>query len=175
MRQETGDRRREPGYRRQEAGERRQEMESGGGRCEKRDERWETGDRQWGMGDERRWTRDRRQEMRDGRWGLCPSKALNNLWLSNWTPFPLPPTAVWYFQFHLLSPPPSRQFLPFPPNSYFNYMNISAAPAFCYAVLNSLFQGWEFSPSLIAHLLICTFCSNQISHHERFAQIAQDK
>ena len=33
-----------------------------------------------------------------------------------------------------------------------------------------LFQGWEF-----AHLLICSFSSNQMSNCERFAQIAQDK
>ena len=36
-------------------------------------------------------------------------------------------------------------------------------------------QGWEFAHSLIAHLLICSFCSNQMSDCERFALIAQDK
>ena len=36
-------------------------------------------------------------------------------------------------------------------------------------------QGWEFAHLLIAHLLIRSFCSNQMSNCERFAQIAQDK
>ena len=36
-------------------------------------------------------------------------------------------------------------------------------------------QGWEFAHSLIAHLLIRSFCSNQISYCERFAQITQEK
>ena len=36
-------------------------------------------------------------------------------------------------------------------------------------------QGWEFAHSLIAHLLISSFRSNQMSDCERFAQIAQDK
>ena len=41
-------------------------------------------------------------------------------------------------------------------------------------------QGWEFAHSLInhsliAHLLILSFPSNQMSDCERFAQIAQDK
>ena len=36
-------------------------------------------------------------------------------------------------------------------------------------------QGWEFAHSLIAHLLIRSFRSNQMSNWERFAQIAQDK
>ena len=35
-------------------------------------------------------------------------------------------------------------------------------------------QGWEFVHLLIAHLLICSFRSNQMSDCERFAQIAQD-
>ena len=36
-------------------------------------------------------------------------------------------------------------------------------------------QAWEFAHSLITHLLICSFLSNQLSDCERFAQIAQDK
>ena len=36
-------------------------------------------------------------------------------------------------------------------------------------------QGWEFAHSLIAHLLIRSFCSNQMSNCERFTHIAQDK
>ena len=36
-------------------------------------------------------------------------------------------------------------------------------------------QGWEFAHLLIAHSLIRSFRSNQMSDCERFAQIAQDK
>ena len=36
-------------------------------------------------------------------------------------------------------------------------------------------QGWEFAHSLIAHSLILSFRSNQMSDCEQFAQIAQDK
>ena len=36
-------------------------------------------------------------------------------------------------------------------------------------------QGWEFAHSLIAHLIIRSFPSNQMSDCERFPQIAQDK
>ena len=36
-------------------------------------------------------------------------------------------------------------------------------------------QGWKFANSLIAHLLICSDCSSQMSDCERFAQIAKDK
>ena len=36
-------------------------------------------------------------------------------------------------------------------------------------------QGWEFAHLLNAHLLICSFCSNQMSDCERFAQITEDK
>ena len=32
------------------------------------------------------------------------------------------------------------------------------------AVNNGFFQGWEFAHSLIAHSLICSFCSNQMSN-----------
>ena len=37
------------------------------------------------------------------------------------------------------------------------------------------YQGLEFAHSLIAHLLIHSFRSNQMSDCERFAQITQDK
>ena len=37
------------------------------------------------------------------------------------------------------------------------------------------YQGWELAHSLIAHSLIHSFPSNQMSDCERFAQIAQDK
>ena len=37
------------------------------------------------------------------------------------------------------------------------------------------YQGWEFAHLHIAHSLICSFCSNQMSKCLRFAQIAQDK
>ena len=36
-------------------------------------------------------------------------------------------------------------------------------------------QGWEITQLLLAHLLIRSFYSNQMSDCERFAQIAQDK
>ena len=36
-------------------------------------------------------------------------------------------------------------------------------------------QGWEFTILLIAHLLIRSFCSNQMSDCERIAQVAHDK
>ena len=36
-------------------------------------------------------------------------------------------------------------------------------------------QGWEFAHSLIAHSLIRSFRSNQMSDCEQFARIAQDK
>ena len=42
-------------------------------------------------------------------------------------------------------------------------------------VYTSTIQGWEFAHSLIAHLLICSLPSNQMSDCERFAQITQDK
>ena len=41
--------------------------------------------------------------------------------------------------------------------------------------LISISQGWELARSLIAHSLIPSFCSNQMSDCEPFAQIAQDK
>ena len=37
------------------------------------------------------------------------------------------------------------------------------------------FQGWKFAHSLIAHLLICSDCSNQMSDCDQFDQISQDK
>ena len=37
------------------------------------------------------------------------------------------------------------------------------------------YQGWELAHSLIAHLLIRSDRSNQMSDCEQFAQIAQDK
>ena len=43
------------------------------------------------------------------------------------------------------------------------------------ARMGGLRQGWEFTHSLIAHSLICSFFSNQMSDCERFPQIAQDK
>ena len=42
-------------------------------------------------------------------------------------------------------------------------------------VLVAMNQGWEFAHLLITHLLIRSFCSNQMSDYERFTQIAQDK
>ena len=36
-------------------------------------------------------------------------------------------------------------------------------------------QGWKFAHSHIAHSLICSFRSRQMSDCERFAQVAQDK
>ena len=36
-------------------------------------------------------------------------------------------------------------------------------------------KGWEFVHSLIAHLLICSNCSEKMSECERFTQVAQDK
>ena len=44
-----------------------------------------------------------------------------------------------------------------------------------FAQNHAYYQGWEFTHLLIAHLLICSFCSKQMSFCERFAQIAQDK
>ena len=41
--------------------------------------------------------------------------------------------------------------------------------------MSAKFQGWKFAHSLIAHSLIRSFCSNQMSDCERFTQIAQDK
>ena len=61
---------------------------------------------------------------------------------------------------------------------YVTVTNIIFNP-FMFATVNKhifcIYQGWEFANSLIAHSLICSFCSNQMSDCERFAQITQDK
>ena len=61
-----------------------------------------------------------------------------------------------------LPPPTHTRPSPYPPTTHPN------PPPFRIS-LRSV-QGWEFAHSLIANLLICSFCSNQMSASERIAQ-----
>ena len=64
-----------------------------------------------------------------------------------------------------------------PPGGILLYTKYGTFKFFLYIKCFSMvhWQGWEFAHSLIAHSLIRSFRSNQMSNCERFTQIAQDK